>query len=147
MLRKNVRYLIAAAVAALLISGAIFAADTPAKYKVVVDVSSPDHDQWQLVLGNIRNIQKALGPENVKIEVVGYHDGLNFLLAKDNDLKEQMQKAAEAGVVFAACQNSMRFRKVTQAELVPFATTVDSGAAELVRKQADGWAYLKPGGK
>lgn len=145
--RKNLRYLVAAAIAALLISGAVFAADTTPKYKVVVDVSSPDHDQWQLVLGNIRNIQKALGPENVKVEVVGYHDGLNFLLAKDNDLKEQMEKAAQSGVVFAACENSMRFRKVTKADLVPFATTVDSGAAELVRKQADGWAYLKPGGK
>lgn len=146
MASKNLHYLVAAAIAALLISGAIFAADTPAKYKVVFDVSSPDHNQWQLVLGNIRNIQKALGQQNVQIEVVGYHDGLNMMVAKDNELQDQMSKAAETGVVFAACQNSMRARNVTKDQLVSFATPVDSGAAELVRKQASGWAYLKPGG-
>lgn len=142
---KNARYLAAALVAALLISGAIFAADNTPKYRVVVDVSSPDHQQWETVLGNIRNMQEALGQQNVQIEVVGYHDGVSFLLDKDNELKGQMAKAAETGVVFAACQNSMRARKLTQADLVSFATTVDSGAAELIRKQQSGWAYLKPG--
>jgi intracellular sulfur oxidation DsrE/DsrF family protein len=34
---------------------------------------------------------------------------------------------------------------VTQADLLPFVTTVDSGVAEVVRKQEAGWAYLKSG--
>jgi intracellular sulfur oxidation DsrE/DsrF family protein len=46
-------------------------------------------------------------------------------------------------LTLAACRNSMRDRKITTDDLFPFATTVDSGVAELVRKQEAGWAYIK----
>lgn len=39
----------------------------------------------------------------------------------------------------------MRRRNVTTADLLPFAGQVDSGAAEVVRKQEAGWSYLKSG--
>jgi intracellular sulfur oxidation DsrE/DsrF family protein len=34
---------------------------------------------------------------------------------------------------------------VTQKELLPLAPTVDSGTAEVVRKQEAGWSYLRSG--
>jgi hypothetical protein len=34
-------------------------------------------------------------------------------------------------------------RNITAEDLFPFASTVDSGVAELVRKQEAGWAYVK----
>jgi len=37
----------------------------------------------------------------------------------------------------------MRDRNLTDEDLFPFASTVDSGVAELVRKQEAGWAYVK----
>jgi len=39
----------------------------------------------------------------------------------------------------------MRAMKVTTSDLFPFATQVDSGVAELVRKQEAGWVYIKGG--
>jgi intracellular sulfur oxidation DsrE/DsrF family protein len=56
-----------------------------------------------------------------------------------------MQKLHDGGVVFAACENTMRKKKVTKDALFPFATTVDSGVAEVVRKQEQGWSYIKSG--
>ena len=47
--------------------------------------------------------------------------------------------------MFAACENTMRKKKVTKEPLLPFVTTVDSGVAEVVRKQEEGWAYIKGG--
>jgi intracellular sulfur oxidation DsrE/DsrF family protein len=38
----------------------------------------------------------------------------------------------------------MRKRNVRKDDLLPFATTVDSGVAELVRRQEAGWSYVKP---
>src|ERR1700690_3282385 len=49
------------------------------------------------------------------------------------------------GVVLDACQNSMRLRKVTTEDLFPFASQVDSGVAELIRKQEAGWSYIRAG--
>ena len=57
-----------------------------------------------------------------------------------------MQAEHEAGVVFAARENTMKKQNVTKDQLMPFVTTVDSGVAEVVRKQEAGWAYIKGGG-
>ena len=69
-----------------------------------------------------------------------------MMLAKDAEGRsERMQKLSESGVVFAACENSMEKKQVTKADLLPFVTTVDSGVAEVVRKQEAGWSYIKSG--
>ncbi len=54
-------------------------------------------------------------------------------------------EASDKGIVLAACQNSMRAMRVTTEDLFPFAAQVDSGVAELVRKQEAGWSYIKGG--
>ena len=45
---------------------------------------------------------------------------------------------ADDGVVSAACRDTMEKNKVAREELLPFVTTVDSGVAEVVRKQEAG---------
>jgi hypothetical protein len=39
----------------------------------------------------------------------------------------------------------MKRKNLQKSDLVPFATTVDSGVAEVVRRQEAGWSYLRPG--
>jgi intracellular sulfur oxidation DsrE/DsrF family protein len=39
----------------------------------------------------------------------------------------------------------MKRKQLTKDDLLPFAITVDSGVAEVVRKQAAGWSYIKSG--
>jgi intracellular sulfur oxidation DsrE/DsrF family protein len=39
----------------------------------------------------------------------------------------------------------MKRLKVTTEDLFPFTSQVDSGVAELVRRQESGWAYIKAG--
>ena len=45
-------------------------------------------------------------------------------------------------MIIAACQNAMRSRNLKTEDLVPFATQVDAGVAELARKQEASWAYI-----
>jgi uncharacterized protein len=52
-----------------------------------------------------------------------------------------------SGVVFAACQNTMRAMHVTKDDLLGVATTVDAGVAELTRKEEAGWSYIRSGGE
>jgi hypothetical protein len=56
-----------------------------------------------------------------------------------------LKKAAAEGVVLGACQNSMRARKITSQDIFPFSTEVDSGVAELIRKQEAGFSYIRAG--
>jgi intracellular sulfur oxidation DsrE/DsrF family protein len=56
-----------------------------------------------------------------------------------------MKQLADGGVIFAACRNTMKRKNVAPDQLLPLAGTVDSGVAEVVRKQEAGWSYIKSG--
>lgn len=56
-----------------------------------------------------------------------------------------MQELAGSSVVFAACENTMRIMSLIKADLAAFSTAVDSGVAEVVRRQEAGWSYVKSG--
>jgi intracellular sulfur oxidation DsrE/DsrF family protein len=135
--------------AALLAFGAARAADekppAQAKHRVLFEVTMDGAEQWTATLANVENLRKAFGPDTTQVEVVGHSKGLGIMLAKNATLADRMKKLADAGVAFAACENSMRKKNVTRADLLPFVTTVDSGVAEVVRKQEAGWSYIKSG--
>ncbi len=113
-------------------------------HRVVLEVTMEGSEQWTAVLNNVENLKKSLG-DKTEIEVVAHSKGLGLLVAKDNSFVERMKKISETGVVFAACENTMKKKNVTKDQLVPFATTTDSGVAEVVRKEEAGWSYIKSG--
>jgi intracellular sulfur oxidation DsrE/DsrF family protein len=65
-----------------------------------------------------------------------------MLLKKNTAYQERLKLLADSGVTLSACQNAMRFKNVKTEDLFPFAAQVDSGVAELARKQEAGWAYI-----
>ena len=121
------------------------AAPADAKHRVVFQVTSEGDEQWDAVLGNVENVRQAFGPQNTQIALVAHGKGLGLVTAANNRHAERMKKLADGGVSFAACENTMRKKKVTKDQLLPFVTTVDSGVAEVVRKQEEGWSYVKNG--
>lgn len=117
-----------------------------AKYRVVIDVSVEGEQRWEGIVRNIDNVRASLGEKNIEVEVVVYGKALPFLQKTNTTQEEKLRTLARGGVRFVACENTMQRMKVTKDELFSFVHTVDSGAAELIRKQQAGWAYLKPGG-
>ena len=113
-------------------------------HKIVFEVTMEGPEQWTAVLNNVENVRAALGPA-AEVEIVAHGKGLGMLVATDNTLADRMKKLADAGVVFAACENTMKKKHVTKDQLVPFAKTTDSGVAEVIRKQEAGWSYIKSG--
>ncbi|MGA2714250.1 MAG: DsrE family protein [Bryobacteraceae bacterium] len=118
---------------------------TPAKHKVVFQLNAPAPSGWDQIFNNVINIQRAFKEDGVQVEIVFFGNGLPMLLKTNTAYAQRLKEAADKGVILAACQNSMRVRKVKSEDLFPFATEVDSGVAELVRKQEAGWAYIRGG--
>jgi intracellular sulfur oxidation DsrE/DsrF family protein len=114
-----------------------------AKHRVVFELTSDDPAVWEGLLNNVENAQKALAPAS--IEVVAHSKGLAMLTAATAAVRQRMKNNADGGVVFAACENTMTRQGVKREDLVPFAKTVESGVAEVVRKQESGWSYLRSG--
>ncbi|SPF47138.1 conserved hypothetical protein [Candidatus Desulfosporosinus infrequens] len=111
-------------------------------YQVVVHID--ERDKGLLGLNNIENLLEDLGKDNVKVELVANYEGIAILLKSPDTYGEQIARLEKMGVKFAACSNSMRQRGITKAELVEFVQIVPSGIGELVKKQSQGWAYIRP---
>lgn len=141
-------YLITIVSAAILAVALVASARAPAASRpprVVVDVSTGDAKAWATSVANVENLRKALGPKS-QVEVVAYGAGIGMMTVTNKDLAERMSQLASAGVAFVACENTLRKVGLGPKDLLPFVTPVESGAAELIRKQQAGWSYLKPGG-
>ena len=119
-------------------------------HKVVFEVSIDSAEKWQGAMRNVENVQNALGVKTTKIEVVTHGKGVGMLLANTSaenaELKAKLEKLHADGVVFAACENTMKREKIEKKDLVELSTTVDSGVSEVIRKQEAGYAYIKSGG-
>jgi intracellular sulfur oxidation DsrE/DsrF family protein len=114
-------------------------------HRAVFELTSDNEEHWQSLLNNIENLQKAFGRENTEIEVVTHGKGLGLVRKTNIALKDRIEGIARTGVQFAACENTMRRQKLTKEDLLPQAVTVDSGVAEVVRKQGAAWSYIKSG--
>jgi uncharacterized protein len=123
--------------------------DTAKVHRAVFEISVEGADKWLGALRNVENALNALGNET-KIEVVAHGKGIGLLLAKtaseNPELEGKIEKLYAEGVIFAGCENTMQREKLEKKDLIEQATTVDSGVAEVVRKQTAGWAYLTSGG-
>lgn len=115
------------------------------KHRVVFEVTVDGAEQWQGILNNVENLQKTFGRETTEIEVVTHGKGLGLILRTNEPMLERLQLVSNAGVRFSGCENTLRHMNLKKEDLMPFATTTDSGVAEVVRKQEAGWSYIKAG--
>ncbi|MCC6192838.1 MAG: DsrE family protein [Burkholderiales bacterium] len=116
---------------------------SPARPKIVIQVSDADAGKWNLALNNARNIQTDLGAANVDIEIVAYGPGIGMLKA-DSVVGNRVGEAMGSGVAVLACENTMRNQKLAKDDMLGKIGYVPSGVVELMQRQQHGWAYLRP---
>ena len=114
-----------------------------AKHRVVIQFTDSDSLSQASVVGQVKNIKTDL-PE-ATIEVVCHGPGLDLLIKKNSKVPALVQEWNTKGVVFAACNNTMRRRGVKKEDLSAQATVVPSAMVELILKQEEGWSYVKGG--
>src|SRR6476620_4614546 len=111
--------------------------------RIVIQVSDNDPGKWNLALNNARNLQTDLGAANVAIEIVAYGPGIGMLKA-DSVVGNRIGEALGNGVKVAACENTMRGQKLQKADMLDGISYVGAGVVEIMQRQQQGWAYLRP---
>jgi hypothetical protein len=111
--------------------------------KVVLQMSESDPAKWNLALNNAKNIQTDLGAANVDVELVAYGPGIGMLKA-DSIVGDRVDEALAAGVKVVACENTMRAQKLTQGDMLGKISYVQAGVVEIMQRQQQGWAYIRP---
>ena len=109
----------------------------------VIQVSEASPYKWNLALNNAQNLQQALGKDNVTVEIVAYGAGLKMLKA-DSKVAPRLNAALDNNVELAACATTMKKLKLTKADLIGGAVVVPGGVIEIMKRQSEGWAYIKP---
>jgi intracellular sulfur oxidation DsrE/DsrF family protein len=118
-------------------------AKAPAKDKVVFQISDGDAAKWNLALNNAKNVQDELGASKVDIEIVAYGPGIGMLKA-DATTSNRISDAIKSGIKIVACENTMTNQKLTKADMNTDIGYVPAGVVELMKRQREGWAYIRP---
>lgn len=115
--------------------------------KVVYHVD--ELEKWPMILANVTNmiIDCKKRGEPYVIEVIANSDAVKVLSQKTTshaETVESLQILSGQGVAFKACKNTLTGLNIPESELFEFVTVVPAAVVELVHKQEEGFAYLKP---
>ena len=113
--------------------------------KVVFHVD--EMEKWPMALSNIRNMLRGYQESATACQIELLANGAAVRAYADNAGENQsaMQALADAGVLFAACNNALRAAFIEPQALFAFVTVVPVGVIELAERQLAGYAYQDAG--
>ena len=114
--------------------------------KIVIQVSTDDARTQTIALNNAVNVQKALGMDNVAVEIVAYGPGLSLLTDKSKH-GQRVASLALQDITFSACGNTMdKMEKKSGKKpvLIEGGQVVPAGVLRIMELQQQGYAYVRP---
>lgn len=108
-------------------------------FQMATDVVK-EHGSLTRQLNNVLNYWPK-----AEIEVVVHSAAIEFMMVEKSSVKMEIEALMQKGVKFAVCQNTMKRKNVTEADIISGAMFVPVGIAEIVLKQEKGYSYIKAG--
>ncbi len=132
----------------MLMSGLIFAQNESsdvdlAEHKIVFQLTSGDTNVHKMLVRQLGNVLTAA--PNSKIEVVCHGPGITMLTTKQTIVHTKVSELKGKGIDFVVCENTLKEKKVTKEEIISEAAFVKAGIIEIVKKQEEGWSYIRAG--
>jgi len=117
---------------------------TQKNYHVIYQL---DNNDPKIIEKAFRNINNALADPRlagkVEIELITFAGGTETVV-KGSKYEEDLKALVQKGVIVAQCNNSLREKKLTPDQIYDFMAIVPSANGELIIRQAEGWAVIKP---
>ncbi|MCP9768579.1 hypothetical protein EGI22_11700 [Lacihabitans sp. LS3-19] len=118
--------------------------DDGSKHKVVFQFVSPDSLSQLSLISNLKNIRE--GWPKAQVEVVFHGGSIAMAMTEKTYFAKELKDFVEnKNIKMVVCENTMRKKKVTKDQLLPFMQTVPMGIGEIIMKQEQGWSYIKAG--
>ena len=111
--------------------------------KIVLSLSERDPARVNEVIGNVGNIQRFYGADNVRIALVAYGPGIQAVL-KGSPVSERIKGLLAIGVDVLACKATLDTLGKNASDLIPGVQLVSNGIPEIVELQVRGWVYVRP---
>lgn len=121
-----------------------------AQLKIVVHLNESAPKRIEQTLDEVESLLKLYRSTGqiARVELVVNGDGLSLLRADRSPAPERVRRMQQDydNLTFIACQNTIdRLKRDTGvvARLLPGVVVIDSGVAQLMRRQNQGWAYIQ----
>lgn len=134
------------ALTAILASTSLMAQDADTDldpHKIVIQFTSGDTTVHKMTLRQLNNIITAA--PNSTVEVVCHGPGISLLQKSKAAYPDKVADLAGRGILFKACENTMKEKNIDKTDILPSAGFVKAGIIEIVKKQEDGWSYIRAG--
>lgn len=106
--------------------------------KLLVHIS--DRDKWPIALAIIRSL---LDQSQSEIVIIADIFAVGICVACNKILAEQMQALVEAGHKILLCRDSLQALNIPARNLLEFMNVIPNSLAEILKRQAEGWQYIK----
>lgn len=114
------------------------------EYKVIFHID--EINKWKLLLGNVVNLLNGMPDDKVYVEILANSEAVRYY-DTNQDLHADistMESLNKKGVRFTACNNALRSYDIKKDGIISFVDVVPAGVVELVKKQSEGYLYIKP---
>lgn len=126
-------------------NGQIAAAEMKAApHRVIMQLVSGDTLAHKALMHQLKNL-KEVWADSVEIEVLVQGPGLDILTKEKTTQSENIYKLKQSGIHFTACEFSLKQRNVKKEDILPEMEFVRYGLVEIIKRQEQGWSYLKAG--
>ncbi|EPT9249482.1 DsrE family protein [Photobacterium damselae] len=99
-------------------------------------------ERLDLALNNIIHVLEI--EPTMEIELLAHGNAVQGFLAEGNTNLSTIETLSHQGVTFALCHHSLDKFQLSQEQLSTVVTVVPAGAYELIKKQTEGFSYIKP---
>ncbi len=115
------------------------------KSKVIFHVDWEKEERLIMAFNNLKNLLKAVPVEDVSACLLANGAAAKlFQRERAFQYTSDIQSLSQKGVRFLVCSNSLNNFGIKQEDLVEPCETIEAGIVELIRLQAEGYAYIKP---
>lgn len=111
--------------------------------RIVLILSEAELARVNEVIGNVGNIQRFYGADNVEIALVAYGPGLRAVL-KTSPVADRIRSLLAIGIKVVGCGATMESMHVGKDALIPGVAVTANGIPYIVEHQLGGWVYVRP---
>jgi hypothetical protein len=111
--------------------------------RVVFHLSEAEPSTWRQAFNNARNVQKVFGKGNIAIAVVIQGNAIGAART-DSPVADNIAESIASGMEIIVCENTLRERHLKREDINRNVRFTPFGVVELMKKQQEGWAYIKP---
>lgn len=116
---------------------------SPRQHRIVMQLVSGDTLVHKGLMRQLGNMLEAA--PTMQLEVVCHGPGMDLLMSDRTIVADKVKHFSERGIVFLACENTIKEKKLDRSKVIAEAGYVKAGIIHIVERQEDGWSYIKAG--